>query len=128
MNSSSGGEALIRNLEIRMTPARRFGRPLDVRYFPDQFGRIAQMPQILAGFGFKPVLWRGVLREINRNRFIWGALDGSRVFTVYSPATTWRRAAAAPAPRPKRPMRRSLGAIHFNLQSRHIAAAIWRPS
>src|ERR1700676_2864380 len=78
------GEALIRNLEIGMATARRFGRPRDVGYLPDQFGHIAQMPQILAGFGFKTaVLWRGVPREVNRNRFIWEAPDGSRVFTVY---------------------------------------------
>ena len=61
------GESLIRNLEIGMATARRFGRPLDVGYLPDQFGHIAQMPQILAGFGFKTaVLWRGVPREVNR--------------------------------------------------------------
>jgi alpha-mannosidase len=80
------GESLIRNLEIGMATARRFGRPLDVGYLPDQFGHIAQMPQILAGFGFKTaVLWRGVPREVNRNRFIWEAPDGSRVFTLYLP-------------------------------------------
>ena len=55
------GESLIRNLEIGMAIARRFGRPLEVGYLPDQFGHIAQMPQILAGFGFTTaVLWRGV--------------------------------------------------------------------
>ena len=80
------GEALIRNLEIGMATARRFGRPLEVGYLPDQFGHIAQMPQILAGFGFKTaVLWRGVPREINRNRFIWEAPDGSRVVALYLP-------------------------------------------
>jgi alpha-mannosidase len=81
------GESLIRNLEIGMTIARRFGRPLDVGYLPDQFGHIAQMPQILAGFGFTTaVLWRGVGEDVNRNRFTWEALDGSSVLTVYLPA------------------------------------------
>ena len=80
------GESLIRNLEIGMTIARRFGRPLDVGYLPDQFGHIAQMPQILAGFGFTTaVLWRGVGGNVNRNRFTWEALDGSSVLTVYLP-------------------------------------------
>ncbi len=80
------GEAMIRNLQIGMATARRFGRPLEAGYLPDQFGHIAQMPQILAGFGFKTaVLWRGAPREVNRNRFIWEAPDGSRVFTVYLP-------------------------------------------
>ncbi len=81
------GESLIRNLEIGMAIARRFGRPLDVGYLPDQFGHIAQMPQILAGFGFTTaVLWRGVGADVNRNRFTWEALDGSSVLTVYLPA------------------------------------------
>src|SRR3984957_15917662 len=80
------GESLIRNLEIGMAIARRFGRPLDVGYLPDQFGHIAQMPQILAGFGFTTaVLWRGVGADVNRNRFTWEALDGSSVLTVYLP-------------------------------------------
>src|ERR1700739_2865098 len=80
------GESLIRNLEIGMAIARRFGRPLDVGYLPDQFGHIAQMPQILAGFGFTTaVLWRGVGADVNRNRFTWEALDGTSVLTVYLP-------------------------------------------
>ncbi len=80
------GESLIRNLEIGMAIARRFGRSLDVGYIPDQFGHIAQMPQILAGFEFTTaVLWRGVGAGISRNRFVWQALDGSSVLTVYLP-------------------------------------------
>jgi mannosylglycerate hydrolase len=80
------GESLIRNLEIGTAIARRFGRSLDVGYIPDQFGHIAQMPQILAGFGFTTaVLWRGVGAGVNRNRFVWQALDGSSVLTVYLP-------------------------------------------
>jgi mannosylglycerate hydrolase len=80
------GESLIRNLEIGMAIARRFGRPLDAGYLPDQFGHIAQMPQILTGFGFTTaVLWRGVGADVNRNRFVWQALDGSSVLTVFMP-------------------------------------------
>ncbi|HXW85011.1 MAG TPA: hypothetical protein VEJ86_11435, partial [Candidatus Binataceae bacterium] len=80
------GESLIRNLEIGMSIARRFGKPLDVGYLPDQFGHTAQLPQILAGFGFRTaVLWRGVPAAIVRNRFVWEALDGSSVLTVYLP-------------------------------------------
>ena len=80
------GESLIRNLEIGMESARRFGRPLEVGYLPDRFGHIAQMPQILAGFGFTTaVLWRGVGADVNRNRFTWQAPDGSSVLTVYLP-------------------------------------------
>jgi alpha-mannosidase len=80
------GESLIRNLEIGIAIARRFGRHLDAGYLPDQFGHIAQMPQILAGFGFTTaVLWRGVGGDVNRNRFTWNALDGSSVLTIYLP-------------------------------------------
>jgi len=80
------GESLIRNLEIGMATARRFGRPLEVGYLPDQFGHIAQMPQILAGFGFATaVLWRGVGADVTRNRFRWDGLDGSSVLTIYLP-------------------------------------------
>ncbi len=80
------GESLIRNLEIGMEIARRFGKPLELGYLPDQFGHTAQMPQILAGFGFKAaLLWRGVGADVNRNRFLWEALDGTRIPTVYLP-------------------------------------------
>ena len=40
------GESLIRNLEIGGRIARRFGEPIEIGYLPDQFGHIAQMPQI----------------------------------------------------------------------------------
>ena len=80
------GESLIRNLEIGIETARRFGRPLEVGYLPDQFGHIAQLPQILAGFGFRTaVLWRGVGADVAANRFTWEALDGSALSTVYLP-------------------------------------------
>src|SRR5580693_1800066 len=51
---SPRAEPLIRNLEIGMAIARRFGRPLDVGYLPDQFGHIAQMPQILRASDSRP--------------------------------------------------------------------------
>ncbi len=80
------GESLIRNLEIGMATAKRFGHSLEVGYLPDQFGHIAQMPQILAGFGFvTAVLWRGVGADVNRSRFVWEAPDGSSVLTIYLP-------------------------------------------
>lgn len=82
----ASGEALIRNLEIGTRIARRFGKPARTGYLPDQFGHAAQLPQILAGFGLDAaVVFRGVGREVNRNRFIWEALDGSSLFTVFLP-------------------------------------------
>lgn len=80
------GESLIRNLELGMRIARRFGKPLSAGYLPDQFGHTAQLPQILAGFGFETaLLWRGVGPDVTRNRFVWEALDGSAVLTAYLP-------------------------------------------
>lgn len=80
------GESLIRNLEIGRAAAGKFGRPLEVGYLPDQFGHCAQLPQILAGFGFRTaVLWRGVDASVARNRFVWEAPDGSSVLTAYLP-------------------------------------------
>ncbi|HUO05570.1 MAG TPA: glycoside hydrolase family 38 C-terminal domain-containing protein [Candidatus Binataceae bacterium] len=80
------GEALIRNLEIGMRLARRFGKSAVTGYLPDQFGHVAQLPQILAGFGIEnAVLFRGVPREVKQNRFQWEALDGTSVRTVFLP-------------------------------------------
>ena len=82
----ASGEALIRNLEIGTRIAERFGKSAHTGYLPDQFGHAAQLPQILAGFGLKAaVVFRGVGREVNRNRFIWEALDGSSIFTIFLP-------------------------------------------
>ena len=82
----ASGEALIRNLEIGSRIARRFGKCAETGYLPDQFGHAAQLPQILSGFGLKAgVVFRGVGREVKRNRFIWEALDGSSTFMVFLP-------------------------------------------
>src|ERR1039458_6205170 len=82
----ASGEALIRNLEIGSRIARRFGKSAQTGYLPDQFRHAAQLPQILSGFGLKAaVVFRGVGREVNRNRFIWEALDGSSLFTIFLP-------------------------------------------
>ena len=55
-----------------------------VGYLPDMFGHIAQMPQILRRAGIeRAVVWRGVPRAIDRNRFTLAAPDGSAVETEY---------------------------------------------
>ena len=54
------GEALIRNLQKGLALSSLFGGGMAVGYIPDMFGHIAQMPQILQGFGIDTaVLWRG---------------------------------------------------------------------
>jgi alpha-mannosidase len=80
------GESLIRNLLIGHRIASGFGAPTKIGYLPDQFGHIAQMPQILAGFEIDcAVVWRGVGADVSRSELLWEAPDGSRAFTVYLP-------------------------------------------
>jgi alpha-mannosidase len=78
------GEALIRNLELGLARAGRFGAPMPVGYLPDQFGHTAQMPQVLRLMGIeRAVLWRGVPAAIDSAVFTWEALDGSAVTAVH---------------------------------------------
>ena len=81
-----GGETLVRNLQLGLRTADRFGGAMAVGYLPDMFGHVAQMPQILAGFGFEhAVVWRGVPSAIDRSGFQWEALDGTAVRAEYMP-------------------------------------------
>ncbi|MCL5961697.1 MAG: glycosyl hydrolase-related protein [Chloroflexi bacterium] len=79
------GEALVRNLLLGHYVARSFGRPMKVGYLPDQFGHIAQMPQILRGFDIESaVVWRGI-DSLNKSEFIWRSPDGSEVLALHLP-------------------------------------------
>ncbi len=74
------GETLIRNLRLGITRAEEYQALMPVGYLPDMFGHIAQMPQILAGFGFEhAVVWRGVPAAITASGFWWEAPNGSRI-------------------------------------------------
>ena len=76
------GESHIRNLEIGMKLAEEMGNILPIGYLPDSFGHIAQMPQILNGFGLnKAFLMRGV-EKYQDQEFIWAGPDGSSVITI----------------------------------------------
>ncbi|MBI4516974.1 MAG: hypothetical protein HY699_14290 [Deltaproteobacteria bacterium] len=91
------GESLIRNLLIGHRVAAQFGAPLKIGYLPDQFGHIAQMPQILAGFGItSAVVWRGVGAEVDRSEFLWEAPDGTRAWTVYLPQAGYSNGRSLP--------------------------------
>ena len=79
-----GGESLIRNLQIGLQQATDFGNPMRVGYVPDCFGHIAQLPQILQGFGIdNAVFWRGVGSEAQQSEFYWSAPDGTTVLVIY---------------------------------------------
>lgn len=82
------GESHVRNLLYGMQAARAFDSSLMVGYLPDQFGHIAQMPQILRGFGIAfAVIYRGFGGEKGQesSEWEWCAPDGSSVLTVHLP-------------------------------------------
>lgn len=79
------GEALIRNLLLGHRMGQQFGGVMKVGYMPDSFGHVAQLPQILRGFGIDNFIFtRGMGDELNRlgTEFLWIAPDGSRVLAV----------------------------------------------
>src|SRR5262249_26959551 len=76
------GEALVRNLALGLRIAEGFGKAMRVGYMPDPFGHVAQMPQILAGFGLKgAILWRGFGGR--HAEYWWEAPDGSRALLLH---------------------------------------------
>ncbi|MGO8947330.1 MAG: hypothetical protein ACLQUY_06645, partial [Ktedonobacterales bacterium] len=78
------GESLIRNLQRGAAISRMYGGAMPVGYVPDTFGHIAQLPQLLRGFGIEnAVFWRGVGPEIKRDAFTWRAPDGSEVLAAW---------------------------------------------
>ena len=81
-------EALIRNLMLGMRMAQGLGGVMREGYVPDAFGHIAQLPQILQGFGISSaIFWRGVGDEGEElgDQFWWEAPDGSRVLAIHLP-------------------------------------------
>jgi alpha-mannosidase len=78
------GESLIRNLQAGYRMAADFGGAMPIGYVPDTFGHIAQLPQILRGFGLdNAVFWRGVPKDIQSSAFHWAAPDGSAVLVAW---------------------------------------------
>ncbi|HIC88790.1 MAG TPA: hypothetical protein EYP04_05250 [Anaerolineae bacterium] len=81
-------ESLIRNLMLGLRMAEEYGGAMKEGYVPDGFGHIAQLPQILRGFGIgSAVFWRGMGDEGERlgSEFIWEAPDGSDVLAIWLP-------------------------------------------
>ncbi|MBU0493397.1 MAG: hypothetical protein KKA73_04190 [Chloroflexi bacterium] len=82
-------EATVRNLMLGLRQARSWtdaAQPMDIGYLPDPFGHIAQMPQILRGFGIEAAcLWRGVPGDTPASEFRWQAPDGSTVLVLWTP-------------------------------------------
>src|SRR5256885_16838001 len=73
------GESLVRNLQIGLRQASEFGEPMHIGYVPDTFGHIAQLPQVLQGFGIdNAIFWRGVGAEARKSEFLWAARSEER--------------------------------------------------
>lgn len=85
----TSSESNIRNLLVGMHFAKRLGHVMPVGYFPDSFGNVGQMPQILKQAGMQAIAFgRGVkatgdLKTADKNgltaysELIWQSPDGS---------------------------------------------------
>lgn len=78
----TSGESTIRNLTYGLQLAKEFGSAMAVGYCPDQFGEIAQLPQILKGFNISSVVvGRGI--QDDSAEHIWYSLSGDNVLVIY---------------------------------------------
>jgi mannosylglycerate hydrolase len=80
------GEALVRNLMTGHRMAERWGGVMKAGWMLDNFGQIAQAPQIYRGFGIEGVfVWRGVAMDEDelKSEFLWESPDGSSILAVY---------------------------------------------
>jgi alpha-mannosidase len=85
------GEANVRNALVGLKETEKYGKPTMVGYFPDTFGNIGQMPQILRGFDIdNAFMGRGTVvsspdklgsSEEFFSEFKWVSPDGSEVTT-----------------------------------------------
>jgi len=81
------GESLVRNLQMGLKTASRFGPPSRAGFVCDLFGHTSQLPQILRGFGIdNAFLFRGTNESTHGAMFRWQAPDGSEVIAYrFSP-------------------------------------------
>ncbi|MGE3076523.1 MAG: glycoside hydrolase family 38 C-terminal domain-containing protein [Dehalococcoidia bacterium] len=88
------GESHIRSFQKGIRFAERLGGSLRVGHCADQFGHIAQMPQIMKQLQLTSAcLWRGVSDAIPGWSFWWEAPDGTRLPVLYlrnSYSSGWR--------------------------------------
>ncbi len=74
----TSGEATVRNLIEGMRLAGEFGKCTMVGYAADQFGIIAQLPQIYQKFGLNEIIFgRGFNQDVSE--FYWESEDGSKI-------------------------------------------------
>ena len=77
------GENLLKNLELGIDYAKKFGKYQSIGYLPDSFGMSSQMPQIYKNFNLSFAFFRrGIAKNLVNNReFLWKSPDGSKIFT-----------------------------------------------
>jgi mannosylglycerate hydrolase len=113
------GESHIRNLLLARRVAHELRIPLiSVGYIPDTFGHIAQMPQILRGFGIdNAFLWRGFGGDPRaaREEFDWASPNGSSVLAHWFPEGYYQRPFLH-FDDPNRPPEDKLGRIHHTFE------------
>ena len=87
------GESNVRNALYGMQVCEKYGKPAMVGYFPDAFGNISQVPQLLRGFGIDNAFFgRGITLTAadnqvfkmprNFSEITWQGADGSKVVGV----------------------------------------------
>lgn len=88
------GESHIRSFQKGIRFAERLGGSLRIGHCADQFGHIAQMPQLMNQLGMTSAcLWRGVPDSVPGWSFWWEAPDGTRLPVLYlrnSYSSGWR--------------------------------------
>lgn len=81
-----GAESHVRNLLAGARVCRRWGgEPMRAGYVPDTFGHIAQMPQLLRGFGLDSFIFQRGLGDETYDlgaAFTWRGPDGSELLAV----------------------------------------------
>ncbi|MFH0991685.1 MAG: glycoside hydrolase family 38 C-terminal domain-containing protein [bacterium] len=84
----SSGESQIRNLLFGFRFGNELGGVMPIGYIPDQFGHIAQMPQLLLGFGIDTaMIYRGFGGEPGQefSEYWWKSPNGSQVLMHHLP-------------------------------------------
>ena len=84
----ASGESQIRNLQFGFRLGAGLGGVMKMGYIPDQFSHIAQMPQLLRGFGLDTAMfYRGFGGEKGQepSEYWWVSPDGSRVLLHHMP-------------------------------------------
>jgi alpha-mannosidase/mannosylglycerate hydrolase len=74
------GESIVRNLQLGLQVAGRFGTPSRAGFVCDIFGHNSQLPQIFAGFGIGAAfVWRGINEAETGANFLWRGADGTEL-------------------------------------------------